>query len=161
MNLLLQIRVPSGPAHGPVPSGAPTVVVLAQPSWAAGEQARAAGNASNASGRFLLLLSAQTELAQLDLVDRRRGAREEVGAARRLRVGDDLADRVVAAQHGRDPVEAEGDPAQRRRPVLERLEQEAEARAGLVSVDPDRVEDLLLDVGAVDTDRPAAELPAV
>jgi len=31
MNLRLQIRVPSGPAHGPDPSWAPTVVVLAQP----------------------------------------------------------------------------------------------------------------------------------
>src|SRR4051794_5545794 len=46
MNLLLQIRAPALPAHEPVQSQAPTVVVLAQPSWTTGVQARASLDAT-------------------------------------------------------------------------------------------------------------------
>ena len=56
---------------------------------------------------------------------------------------------------------AVGDAAVRRRAVAQRLEQEAEARLGLLGVDAERGEDLLLHVGVVDTDRAAAELLAV
>ena len=40
-----------------------------------------------------------------------------------------------------DPVEPVGDAAVRRRAVAQRLEQEAEARLGLLGVDPERRED--------------------
>ena len=43
-----------------------------------------------------------------------------------------------------DPVEAVGDAAMRRRAVAQRLEQEAEARLGLLVVDAERREDLAL-----------------
>ena len=49
----------------------------------------------------------------------------------------------------------------RRRPVLERLEQEAELRLGLVLGQPDHLEDPLLHLRLVDPDRAAAELDAV
>ena len=47
------------------------------------------------------------------------------------------------------------------RAVAQRLEEEPEARLGLLGVDPQRVEHALLDVRAVDADRPAADLRAV
>ena len=53
------------------------------------------------------------------------------------------------------------DAAVRRRAVAQRVEQEAEARLRLLLGDAEHVEDLLLDLGAVDTDRPAADLHAV
>jgi hypothetical protein len=49
----------------------------------------------------------------------------------------------------------------RRGTVLERLEQEAEALLGLLGTQADRLEDLALDLGRVDTDRPTAELGPV
>ena len=55
----------------------------------------------------------------------------------------------------------ERDAAVRRRAVAQRLEQEAEARLGLLVGDAERVEHLLLDVRVVDTDRAAADLRAV
>ena len=60
-----------------------------------------------------------------------------------------------------DPVQAERDAAVRRRAVPERVEQEAELALGLLLGEPDRVEDPLLHVAAVDTDRSAADLAAV
>src|SRR6185312_3815361 len=45
--------------------------------------------------------------------------------------------------------------------VVEGVEEEAEALARLFLPDAEGVEDLLLDVGAVDADRAAAYLPAV
>ena len=59
-----------------------------------------------------------------------------------------------------DAVEAVGDAAVRRRAVAERLEQEAEARLGLLGADAERLEDGALDVRAVDADRAAAQLDA-
>ena len=60
-----------------------------------------------------------------------------------------------------DPVDPERDATVRRRAVLERVEQEAEAPLRLLRADAERVEDLLLDLGGVDTDRAAADLDAV
>ena len=94
-------------------------------------------------------------------VDGRRRARERVGAAGGLREGDRVADRVAAGQQRDDPVDAERDAAVRRRAVGERLQQEAEALLRLLGFDAERLEDLLLDVGPVDSDRAATQLPAV
>jgi hypothetical protein len=70
MNLLLQIRVPPGTAHGPYLSGAPTFVVLAQPCrWLANKlelmETLATGEGLvQATVRLLLvLLRAQAQLA--------------------------------------------------------------------------------------------------
>ena len=88
------------------------------------------------------LRSCEAELAQLQLVDRRRRAGQRVGAGGGLREGDHVADRVGAGEPLDDPVEPVGDAAVRRGAVAERLEQEAEARLGLLGVDPERGEDL-------------------
>ena len=101
------------------------------------------------------------ELAQLQLVDRGRGAGQQVEAGGGLREGDHVADRLGAGEPLDDTVDAVGDAAVRRRPVAQRLEQEAEARLRFLGVDPERGEDRLLDVGAVDTDRAATQLLAV
>src|SRR3954451_4614626 len=89
-----------------------------------------------------LPLRPQPQLPQLNLVHRRRCAREQFRAAGGLREGDHLSDRVLVCQQGDYPVQAEGDATQRRRSVLERLEQEPEALARLFDAEADRVEDL-------------------
>ena len=115
------------------------------------------------SGRRALAgASCEAELAQLRLVDRGRGAGQRVGAGGGLREGDHVADRVGAGEALDDAVEAVGDAAVRRRAVAQRLEQEAEARLGLLGVDPERGEDRLPGRSAsLDTDRAAAQLLAV
>ena len=85
-------------------------------------------------------------------------AGERVGAGGGLGEGDHVADRVGAGEALDDAVDPVGDAAVRRRAVAQRLEQEAEARLGLLRVDPERGEDLLLHLGVADTDRAAAHL---
>src|SRR3954452_22783033 len=97
-------------------------------------------------------------LAQLALVHRSRSAGQRIGAGGRLRKRDHIADRVRTVQLGDPAIEAVGDAAMRRRSVAQRLEQEAEALLGFLGADPERGEDLALDVGAIDTDRAPAEL---
>src|SRR4051795_2212913 len=104
---------------------------------------------------------ADAELAQLLVVDPRGGAGERVAAARGLRERDDLADRVAPAEQRHDAVDAHRDAAVRGRAVAQRVEQEAEAAVGVLLAQPDDLEDLALDLGRVDADRAAAELPAV
>ena len=133
---------------------------LEQPSAAGASSApagRRAGYAVFAGGRE----QAQAELAQLRVVDRRGRAGQRVRAARGLRERDDVADRVAAGEQRDDAVDAERDPAVRRRAVAQRLEQEAEAPLRLLGVHPEDLEDLALDRRVVDADRAAAELPAV
>src|SRR3954451_16216858 len=101
--------------------------------------------------------AAQAELAQLAGVDRGRRTGQRIGAAGGLREGDDVADRLAAEQQRDDAVDAERDPAVRRRAEAQRLEQEPEARLRLRLVHADRREDLALDGGVVVTDRAAAE----
>src|SRR5690606_31165916 len=86
---------------------------------------------------------------------------QRVVAAARLREGDDVADRAVAAQEHDDAVPAEGDAAVRRSAVLECVEEEAELLLRLLRADAHDVEHALLHVTAVDTDRAAADLVAV
>jgi hypothetical protein len=47
-----------------------------------------------------------------------------------------LANRVATGELRGDPVDAHRDPAEGRRPLAERVEQEAEARVGLLLADP-------------------------
>src|SRR5205085_12059268 len=93
--------------------------------------------------------------------DGRGRACQRVVAGAGLGEGDDVADRVGAAEECADPVPSEGDPAVRRRAVLEGPQQEAELLLRLLLGEPHDAEDALLDVLAVDTDRAATDLVAV
>src|SRR5882762_951318 len=84
---------------------------------------------------FLRRAKADMQLAQLLLVDRRGGMREQVLRALRLGKGDHVADRLGAGHHGDDAVQAKGDAAVRRRAVLERFEQKAEFLLRLLGAD--------------------------
>src|SRR5690242_12277427 len=108
-----------------------------------------------------LFCDLQRQLVELLLVHRRRRACQWVCLARSLRKRDYLSDAVAVSQHRDYAVDAEGNSAVRRGAVLEGVEEEAEALLGLVLGDAECPEDLLLHVGAVDTDRAAADLPAV
>ncbi len=103
----------------------------------------------------------QTEIAQLDVVDGRRGAGQRVSAARGLREGDHFADVVAPGDDRNQAVDAKGDAAVRGCAVLQRVQQEAKALLGLLGVEADDVEDPLLHLSRVDTDRAAADLIAV
>src|SRR5688572_6179057 len=107
---------------------------------------------------WLLRPQRDAELAQLALLDRRRGSGQQVEAGGRLREGDHVADGLRAVEPLHDPVEAVGDAAVRRGSVAERLEQEAEALLRLGGADPERLEHLRLGVGVADPDRAAAQL---
>src|SRR5207248_6098857 len=74
---------------------------------------------------------------------------------------NDFPDALVAAQHRDYAVDAEGDAAVGWGAVFEGVEEEAESFLGVGLGDADRVEHLLLDVGAVDTDGAAAHLHSV
>src|SRR5215204_2804571 len=78
-----------------------------------------------------------------------------------LRESHHLADvRLVCEQH-EQAVHAWRDPAVRRRAVAERREDRPEPPLSFLTTDPDDVEDLLLQVGAVDPDAPRGQLGAV
>src|SRR3954447_544377 len=101
------------------------------------------------------------ELGELCVVHRAGRPGEEIRPARGLGKRDDVADRVAPRDQHRDPVQAERETAVRGSAEPQRFQQEPEARLGLLLGDPERLEDLLLDVRAVDTDRPTADLRAV
>src|SRR5262249_53467347 len=75
--------------------------------------------------------------------------------------GDDVADRLRPDEHRADPVEPESDPAVGGRSRLERAEEEAELRLRVLRGDAQGTEHALLDVAAVDADRPARDLRPV
>ena len=85
----------------------------------------------------------------------------QVHRLRRLGERDDVPDRLLAAQDGDDAVEPERDAAMRRRPVLERVEEEAEAQPGLLVRDLQQLEDQALQRLVVDPDAAAGDLAAV
>ncbi len=115
----------------------------------------------------MLLLSllrqsdADIRLANLFIVDRRRCAAHEVGAALGFGEGDDVADVGDAAEDHDEAVEADGDAAVGRSAVLEGIQEEAELGFLGGFVDAQEGEDFLLDVDAVDTDGAAADFGAV
>ena len=114
------------------------------------------GRAQSPAGR-----DAQAQVAQRPLGQRLGRAGHGVGPGLGLRIGDDLAEVVLARQDGHEPVDADGEPAVRGGAVAERAQQEPEAGLGLLGADAQGGEDAALDVLAVDTDRPRAELRAV
>ena len=75
--------------------------------------------------------------------------------------GDDFAEAGCAGEEHDDAVEAEGDAAVGRGAVLEGVKEEAETGLGFFVGDAERLEDLLLNVLAVNTDGAGAELEAV
>src|SRR6266850_178752 len=97
------------------------------------------------------------ELAQLFRVDRRRRPGHEIDGVRGLREGNHLADGCLAGENRDDAVEAERDAAMGRRPVLQRLEEEAEPRLRLLAGDAEALKDARLQRGAVDTHAAAAD----
>ena len=112
-------------------------------------------------GRVTSSRTSDVQLAQLRVVDRRRRAGHQIDGLRRLRERDDLANRRLAAQQRDDAIEAERDAAVRRRAVLERVEEEAEARPRVLVGDAEQAEDVPLHVGAMDSDAAAGDLRAV
>ena len=103
----------------------------------------------------------QAELGELLGFGRRWRLEHEVGARLRLRERHDLADVRLMAEDHRPAVDAQGDPAVRRRSELERVKDRPELR-------PHPIEGLALEreaaleqIALMDPDAPAAELPAV
>src|SRR5665213_623280 len=93
--------------------------------------------------------------------DGRGRAGERVATRRGLRKRDHFTDRLGAGEHGEHAIPAERDAAVRWRPEGEGLEQKAELRLRLFFGQPDHVEDPLLHLTAMNTNRAAADLAAV
>ena len=112
---------------------------------------------------FLFGLVAQTDMqfAQLLFFNGSRGLREQTLGALRLRERNHVADRIGAAHHRGDAVEAEGDAAVGRRTELEGVEQEAKLLTGFFLANLEGFEDLFLHFFTVDSDGTAAHFPAV
>src|SRR3954465_538380 len=152
LNLHWQIRAAPAQDHGPNESGPPFSGGVGSTIVDGWRTRQGQFQSSSGSGQ------ADTQVAQLTRFDGRGSAGHQVGCGGRLRERHDVADRFLASQQSDDAIEAEGDPAVWRRAVVERLEQEPEALPGLVLRQADRVEDLLLDLGRVDTNEAAADL---
>ena len=101
------------------------------------------------------------EFAELLVADGGGRVDHEVDGLGGLGEGDDFAEAGGAGEDHDDAVEAEGDAAVWRRAVLERVEEEAEARLGFFVGHAEGAEDFRLHVLAVDTDGAGAELGAV
>src|SRR6187402_1605516 len=111
---------------------------------------------------FLLLLNIfNVQLAQLARIHRRRRVAHQVDRLRRLRERNDFSNRGFTCQQRADAIEAERQAAVRRRAVLERFEEEAEAILRVLVRHAQQPEHLGLRVAVVDTDAAAAQLPAV
>ena len=92
---------------------------------------------------------------------RGRRLEHQVAAGLGLRERHDLADVGLVGEERRPAVDAERDPAVRRRPVVERLEERPEALVHLLHGVALQREAALEEVLAPDSDGPAAQLPAV
>ena len=108
-------------------------------SWSAPPSSMAARTAEAAADH-----DPDAQLGELGGRERRRGAREQVGAGLGLGVRDDLADVLLAGQDRGQPVHPEREAGVRRRPVAEGAQQEPEAGLGLLGSDPERREHLRL-----------------
>ena len=104
---------------------------------------------------------AQAELLVLAGLRDRRRLEHRVGARLGLREGHDLADVGLEREQRRPAVDAEGDPAVRRRAVVEGVEDGPELLAHPLERVALELEAALEQVAAMDPDRAAAELPAV
>src|ERR1700760_90322 len=103
----------------------------------------------------------EPELPQLNVVNGCGGPGERVGAAGGFGEGDDLPDVVAPGQDRNDAVDPEGDAAVRGCAGLQSVQEEPEARLAPLLVDAKEPEDARLHVGAMVTDRAAADLVAV
>src|SRR5690606_26244021 len=91
----------------------------------------------------------------------RRSLGQWIETATGLREGDDVADGLRVGQQLQHAVPTQGDAAMRWGPVLEAFKQEAELGVSLLLSHAHELEDALLDVALVDTDRTAADFVAV
>src|SRR5436305_6438407 len=105
-------------------------------------------------------LQLDSELAQSFLRRRRRRARQRIGSTRRLRERDDLAESRLAGEERDEALDAEREPAVRRRAHLQRLEEPAELGLRVLVGHAHRAKDALLNLLPMDPDRAGAELLA-
>ena len=101
------------------------------------------------------------QLAELVFVDGGRGAAEQVGCLLCLGKGNHVADVVLAGEDHDPAIQSQGDTAVWWCPVSESLQQEPEPLLGFLCLDPQQIEDGLLDVGVMDTNAAATGLVAV
>ena len=101
------------------------------------------------------------QLAQLLFVNRRRRLCQQTLGALRLGKSDHIADRFGTGHQGDDAVQPERETAVRWRPILQGIEQKAEFFLRFLGRDFQGVKDFLLHVGAVNTNRTPAHLPAI
>ena len=92
------------------------------------------------------------QLSQLVLRYGRRRVGHQVDGLCALREGNHLAQAGRSGQQHHNAIQTQRDAAMRRRAVLQRVQEEAEARARLVVADAERVEDHLLHVFAMNPD---------
>ena len=104
---------------------------------------------------------AQAELLVLPGLGHRRRLEHRVGPRLGLREGHHLADVRLAGEERGPAIDAEGDPAVRRRAVLECVEDGPELLAHPLARLTLEQERALEELAPVDPDRPATELPAV
>jgi len=100
-------------------------------------------------------LYAEIKLFELFGVDLAGGIGHEALSSLGLGECDDVPDVLGSGQQHYEPVEAEGYAAVRRGAVFEGLEEEAESLLCLSGRYVEQVEDLLLDLGIVDTNASA------
>src|SRR5262249_42349182 len=101
----------------------------------------------------MLTLYLDPQLRQLRLADGCRRVHHQVDGLGGLGERDDLAQALGAGQEHGNAVQAQSDASMWRRAVLQRLQEEAEARPGFFFTHAQSVKDLLLNVLAVNTDR--------
>src|SRR4030042_3328106 len=94
----------------------------------------------------------EAQLVELLLADLGRRSGQKTKRARRLGERDDLADGFFSGQEHDDAVEPHGDPAVRRRPVAERLQEIPELLFRFLLAEPHKHEDLAVELKVVDPD---------
>src|SRR6202022_3403698 len=104
---------------------------------------------------------ANMQFLELRLADLRRRIHQEIRRRLRLREGNDIADAVRAGHQHRQPIESEGNAAMRRRPELERIQQESELVARLLRRNTQQIEHHRLKVLRMNTHRAAADFRPV
>src|SRR4030043_449104 len=103
----------------------------------------------------------EAQLVELLLADLGRRSGQKTKRARRLGERDDLADGFFSGQEHDDAVEPHGDPAVRRRPVAERLQEIPEFVLGLFLRAAQGTEDPTLELKVVDPDGSAADFVSI
>src|SRR5215472_3490255 len=110
---------------------------------------------------FFLLLDGEIEIVELRGVDFTGRIGHQILRGGSLGEGNDFADALLASKKHHDAVDAERDPAVRRRAVGQRVEKEAEAAAKLFFGQAERFEEPLLNILPVNSNAARAKLVAV